>query len=566
MKMSWRGILFVLSSIVSAVTAISALNRNSVFDIYSDSIAPIEVVGRKFYNSRTGNQFFLRGVAYQPTIASESWNPEILNSETNYIDPLAEPSLCLRDLPFFEKLDVNTLRVYSIDTRKNHDVCMEALANSGIYVLIDLSEPNHSIERNRPSWDISIFERYTSVVDVMQKYSNVLGFFAGNEVTNDETNTNASPFVKAAIRDVKQYIQEKSYRQIPVGYSSSDDATTRDSLAKYFACGGETAADFYGINMYEWCGYSSYATSGYRERTLEFANYPIPVFFSEFGCNSVRPRPFTEVSAIFGPKMSQVWSGGLAYMYFEEENEYGLVKIDETGSVHELEDFKYLQNAYRNTSPYGITKEKYLQDISFAISTQSVECPNEVSAANTHTPWKANVEIPPSPNAKICQCLEQVLPCLVSPLNGWNFQDHFDYACSQVDCSDITTDGEKGIYGEFSYCLPEQKLSLEISKMYHMRNHPTGVCPMSSNNVYYNAQSMNITDPMCIEVSHRLQELQKAADSRKTPAVKKLVKPKMKNASHTKLLLDTDSGSSVKFKYSGYAILLISIIFATMVF
>lgn len=560
-------ILCGLFIIISTVNTISALKPNSAFDIHTTDIGPIEIIGSKFFNSKTGEQFFLKGVAYQPTIVTESWNPSILNSETKFVDPLAEPSLCLRDLPFFEKLNVNTLRVYSIDTERNHDVCMEALANSGIYVLIDLSEPDYSIERNQPSWDVPIFERYTAVVDVMQKFPNVLGFFAGNEVTNDETNTNASPFVKAAIRDVKDYIRVKGYREIPVGYSSNDDASTRDSLAKYFACGGEGTADFYGINMYEWCGYSSYATSGYRERTLEFSNYPIPVFLSEFGCNTVRPRPFTEVSALFGPKMSPVWSGGLVYMYFEEENGYGLVEIDKSGSVHELEDFKYLQRAYKDTTPHGTTKEKYLRDTNFAISAQSIECPVEASAANSPNIWKASIEMPPSPNAEICQCLEQTLPCFVAPFSsGWNYQDHFDYACSQVDCSDITTDGERGIYGEFSYCLPEQKLALQISKMYHMRNHPTGFCPMSSNNVFFNAKSINITSPVCVEVSQRLQDSQNPAGSRRTSSVKKLIKPKMRLGNYTRPVADVDSGSAVRFKNSGYAILFISIMFATMAF
>lgn len=559
--MNWRNILFGISSIICAVRTVSALQGNSSSELSWGNIAPIEIIGKKFYNSRNGEQFFFKGVAYQPTIAAESWNSEILNSEDRFIDPLAEPSICKRDLPYLQKLNVNTLRVYSIDTAKNHDICMEALANSGIYVLIDLSEPDSSIKRDQPSWDIELIERYRSVVDVMQKYPNVLGFFAGNEVTNDETNTDASPFVKAAIRDVKDYIRMKNYREIPVGYSSNDDAATRDSLAQYFACGSDTAADFYGINMYEWCGYSSYEVSGYKERTSEFANYPIPVFFSEFGCNTVRPRPFTEVRAIFGPEMSQVWSGGLVYMYFEEENQYGLVKVDENGSVQELEDFKYLQNAYRSSLPHGTPKEEYLKDNSIAISKQSLECPNEVSAADIHNTWKASAELPPTPNTDVCNCLEQVLPCLVSPFNSnWNYQDHFDYACSQVDCSDISADGEKGIYGEFSYCLPEQKLALEISKMYHINNHPTGACPMSSNNVFYNKNSMDITDPMCSVISEKL-ELQ----TRKT-SIKDLIKPKMRHTNYTKLSVNADTSSSIRFRHSGYAVLLTSILFATVVF
>ncbi|OXT09978.1 hypothetical protein B9K03_11880, partial [Rothia sp. Olga] len=88
-----------------------------------------------------------------------------------------------------------------------------------MYVIADLSAPKESINRKSPTWTLDLFDRYKSVVDMFAEYSNVLGFFAGNEVSNDKTNTQASAFVKAAIRDTKQYIKDKKYRTIPVGYS-----------------------------------------------------------------------------------------------------------------------------------------------------------------------------------------------------------------------------------------------------------------------------------------------------------------------------------------------------------
>lgn len=436
-------------------TAAQLSNSSVPLGSVSSALSTVEVVGNKFFTVADGKQFFIKGIAYQPSkvagdvVALDSGNDK-------FIDPLAELAICLRDLPYLQKLGVNTVRVYSIDTDRDHDDCFDAFAKAGIYVIADLSEPDVSIVRDSPAWDITTYERYTKVVDALHKYPNLLGFFAGNEVTNDKTNTFASPFVKSSIRDAKNYIKTKNYRQIPVGYSTNDDADTRANVADFFAC-GDVAADFYGINMYEWCGYSTYWASGYKDRTEEFKNYPVPVFFSEFGCNVKRPRPFTEVEALYSRMMTNVWSGGIAYMYFEEPNQYGVVKV-KNGIVQELEDFAYLQKQFNDANPKGVSLEE------FKTTLKAARAPSCPSASKV---WQASSVLPHSPDLAKCECLESSLQCGLSQhVKSNNLTHIFDYACDKVDCEPINGDGIKGSYGYFSDCSARQKASYVINELY----------------------------------------------------------------------------------------------------
>ena len=67
------------------------------------------------------NEAFL-GVAYQP-------GPD---------DPLINSDQCQLDAKAMQDLGANTIRVYHVDPSGNHDGCMSAFANAGIYLFVDL--------------------------------------------------------------------------------------------------------------------------------------------------------------------------------------------------------------------------------------------------------------------------------------------------------------------------------------------------------------------------------------------------------------------------------------------
>ncbi|KAE9369596.1 carbohydrate-binding module family 43 protein [Stipitochalara longipes BDJ] len=429
-------------------------------------LPPIVIKGSHFF-FENGTEFFIRGVAYQQDVNSNGTT----STTGTFTDPLADSAGCSRDIPLLKELGTNTIRVYAINASLDHSACMQMLQDAGIYLLQDLSNPSSSINRNDPTWTTDLFADYAAVVDAMANYTNVLGFFAGNEVSNDVANTNASAFVKAAVRDMKSYIKTKNYRTIGVGYATNDNADIRIDLADYFNCGDAAdAIDFWGYNIYSWCGDSSYTVSGYDQRTAEFANFSVPAFFAEYGCNTVQPRVFTEVQAIYGKNMTGVWSGGIVYMYFQEVNDFGLVSV--TGdTVSKLPDFTALSKQLALATPSSTNSADYV-----VTNTVAQACPA------TGADWSAASVLPPIANADVCTCMVSSLSCAAATdLSANATATLFSYICGLDNsaCKGITANSNTGVYGAYSMCNSYQKLSFAMDQYYKNQNKASTACSFS---------------------------------------------------------------------------------------
>ncbi len=262
-------------------------------------------------------------------------------------------------------LGANTIRVYHVDSSADHSGCMNAFAAAGIYLFIDmdtvgtyitevgqaetlkwifvLHEANHGyrlgyLAGRRPSqtliglsWTISSNTTTLQVSSSAMKCSTlVCGLFLSDVIIAHHgiaSDAGAAPYVLAAATDIKAYRDAKGYRKIPVGYSATDTAVLRPMLQDYLVCNQNASEriDFYSLNSYEWCGQSSYMQSGYSILQGYAQGYPVPIFFSEDGCNTVPPRTFDDQAAIFGPQMANSWSGAIIYEWIQETNNYGLV-------------------------------------------------------------------------------------------------------------------------------------------------------------------------------------------------------------------------------------------------
>ncbi|KAJ2560703.1 1 3-beta-glucanosyltransferase gel4, partial [Coemansia sp. RSA 1836] len=407
-------------------------------------------------------------------------------------DPLADTAGCTRDLPFLKELGVNAIRVYQTEPFGNHDKCMSMLSDAGIYVMLDLSTPTETINRDTPTYDVDLLGYYQRKVDAFAKYDNVFAFLAGNEVTNAYNNTGASAYVKAALRDVKSYIKSKRLA-IPVGYATNDDADIRWQLQTYFDCGSVSdRADFYGINLYEWCGpTATFESSGYANVVKNFTDWDVPVLLTEYGCNIIKPRTFPEIAAIYGPKMTDSFSGGFVYEYVQEPNNYGLVEVSGS-SGKKTEDFDYFKKALAAAKPSGVSMSSYTP------SGKQQSCPS-VAASNN---WIASSSLPPSPSNATCSCMMDTLTC-VSKLSavptlagdlkkfGQSVSSIFGTVCGTVDCSSVSGNATTGKYGKYSFCDPIQRVSWVMTEWYNNQRNVDGSCDFGG---FAKTQSVKSTD------------------------------------------------------------------------
>ncbi|KAF1349788.1 glycoside hydrolase family 72 protein [Delphinella strobiligena] len=349
------------------------------------AIPTISAYGSKFFTSE-GNQFFIKGVAYQLT-------PD---------DPLTDPTQCALDCALMKTLGANTIRVYHVDPTGNHTECMSTFADAGIYLFVDLDTFTSAINADDPAWTESQYTAFQAVMDEFQQFDNTAGFFVGNEVLTTGNNSIAAPYVKAAARDMKAYRNSKKYREIPVGYSAADISSLRPNLQNYLACGrnASEALDFFSLNAYEWCGDSSYTTSGYSQLNENVTDYNIPIFFSETGCNTPEPRTFADQAAIFGSDMSPSWSGAIIYEWIEESNDYGLISYGpavsatatasgvydgytRTGTPTPISpDFFNLSTQWASLTPTGVSSSAY------TTSNTAPSCP-----AFTSSLWEVNGDV-----------------------------------------------------------------------------------------------------------------------------------------------------------------------------
>jgi len=348
------------------------------------TLSPIVVKGNFLYDSATGNRWFSKGTSYNPR--SSTFNPNGRSKGrgcepgdakyTGYTADIIADEFEARwseDLEAIANMGANTVRLFNVDAGRDHTKFMKKAESLGIYVIVPLNSKDYGFLPAFPSprcytenmtfqvaaadgstrpygnVGVNVLSYGKQIVKQFSKFDNTLFFTVNNEFAMHDKNGFAGfQCVKALTRDIHQYQKScsENMRRVPLIYSDYDmGAPDRGEIAKYLTCALESeddAIDVYGLNAYSYCNQAypggakadNFDYSPYKDIRKDFADLPVPMLFTEFGCVegdflSFCPykggRTWPDVKWFFNSEMGEIVSGAIAYTYEQDYEERGMV-------------------------------------------------------------------------------------------------------------------------------------------------------------------------------------------------------------------------------------------------
>ncbi|KAH8635685.1 1,3-beta-glucanosyltransferase gas1 [Alternaria alternata] len=222
----------------------------------------------------------------------------------------------------------------------------------------------------------------------------------------------------------------------------------------------KSTIDFRGYNLYSWCAENTLSGSGYDKQVDFSSNHSVPVSLAEYGCNvpdGAEGRLFQDTTALYSNDMSKIFSGGIAYMYYQEENDYGLVEIKD-GKAETMKNYNILSSEVLKATPSSISADSYDP------TNTPANCP-ELSSS-----WVVNSKgLSPTPDRDLCECMHRSVSCAPSSrLNTSEYGEIFGFVCAESPsvCAGINTNTTTGVYGAYSMCNNTHKLAYVMDAYY----------------------------------------------------------------------------------------------------
>ncbi|KAK0343382.1 1,3-beta-glucanosyltransferase [Friedmanniomyces endolithicus] len=374
--------------------------KSSKNDKPTPASVPIVTRGNAFW--RDGERFFVKGIAYVP----RSSNRERGIREDS-VDPLSDAHLpeLKEDVALIRNLGLNSISLYNVDSSKDHSQAMAHLEENGIYVTVklfnDLEAPT-AMPKNEsnfkaksatwPMYDNPLVTNAFRLVHNLSRYPNLLGFVVSGRCMHTPQTIPMAEVLRACIRDTKAFLRSfDGVRQIPVGVSADNTQTSMIAQVRYFSAGlAAERADFMAKQCYSWAGPSSFTVSGWQNMVERIGpETMMPMLMGEYGAKTRKSRPWDEVTCLYSPHMTSVYSGGFAYTYLENGNNYGVVKIDEEGKRVIGQEYKNLKKRFKEVNG------RSAEDVASEEVKPYEQWVGEFPPCDTR--WQATSEIPPFP-------------------------------------------------------------------------------------------------------------------------------------------------------------------------
>jgi Glucanosyltransferase len=251
-----------------------------------------------------------------------------LSNSTLFADRLDDFTSCLLNVPYLVKLGINTILVSGFRVGANHNQCMELLKNAGIYVIVILNGvnqgTNYSLDGLQTSWGYTSYDAFETLIDTFQGHSNTLGF-AFLLADWSEIMMGFVPLIKAAIRDAREYVKAKRYRNIPIGVVAQNHANP--SIAQFMNCAEESSSsDFLALRLSDLSTKSRsgpnpesqaacFNLSMIQEQIIDiYQGYGAPII-PTYGCTANGNHTFEEIQLI--SNRSDLFSGQIIETWFD---------------------------------------------------------------------------------------------------------------------------------------------------------------------------------------------------------------------------------------------------------
>ncbi|KAF2106496.1 Glucanosyltransferase, partial [Lophiotrema nucula] len=256
-----------------------------------------------FVFSNNGSRFIMRRVNYGSYPQGTS---------TDY---LSDGLTCENYIQFLRDLNINTILVSYIDPRADHLSCMSNFANNDIYIMALLDGPAGQLDYVDGGWQRDLYATGIGTIDSLAGYSNTLGFAVGVFPLYDIATPNL-PFCEAAVRDMKQYMLDRSYRAVPVGvllqgYPNTFDPSGQefvDETEDYLQC-DSLSADFIGPFVFSTALYDNCKPQEHLDSLIaRYSDAKLPTFISAIFCDE---RDYKELDTIYSSDGLNAFAGAM---------------------------------------------------------------------------------------------------------------------------------------------------------------------------------------------------------------------------------------------------------------